>query len=327
MSTTPSTRRSTPRNTVVTLLTPSSAFKAGNFLQWKDELTESQHATELGPHIRVLVLTNKKYCPPAVTQAMWNPPVAVVEGVDPDPALTPAMVNKRREACLARFDVATDKINQEYQQFYGYLWNTLTLESKDRVQEVAGDAFSAAQLTCDTEQLWKWIVASHLTEIYGPGDINALLNSEMLSSEIEKITQEDQSLVVFAKQYKNARDACNAGGCAAVAANVDTIRFLSKLNHDYDEMRESMRIDAIKEVPNAYPATIDAAVRYAAAYLPKRGEEVTHHQAFTITHEKRNGREQQRANEKNGQTKTSNFQQDKADRYLPGEIPLTVLQP
>ena len=263
------------RTEVITLI-PTTFEKPGNYPVWLESIKLA--ASDLG-RLACFFQTGLAYVEPVVTPAMYNPvaPLAVQANVDPeapaappvdnaDVAMTQGIINKRRENAYLRYDTAIVANRKKTEEFSGVLWSTLSQESKDKVKELAGAQLAQSQLACDTLQIFLWIQQSHLTNAFGAGVANVEVNRDRLDESINVLQQKDSSLAAFALEYRNARLACNAGGCAAVSNAADAIKFIKRLNSSYAEMIRDMAWRAAREEPNAYPATIEDSVRIAAAW-------------------------------------------------------------
>ena len=263
------------RTEVITLI-PTTFEKPGNYPVWLESIKLA--ASDLG-RLACFFQTGLAYVEPVVTPAMYNPvaPLAVQANVDPeapaappvdnaDVAMTQGIINKRRENAYLRYDTAIVANRKKTEEFSGFLWSTLSQESKDKVKELAGAQLAQSQLACDTLQIFLWIQQSHLTNAFGAGVANVEVNRDRLDESINVLQQKDSSLAAFALEYRNARLACNAGGCAAVSNAADAIKFIKRLNSSYAEMIKDMAWRAAREEPNAYPATVEDCVRIAAAW-------------------------------------------------------------
>jgi hypothetical protein len=188
------------------------------------------------------VCTEAKRCnvEPSSTDAMWNAPPQV-EGAD----------EKLYESC------------------FWILWGTISEESKNKVNILAGNRWMELQTSCDTQLLFQLITESHHTHAFGVGDVNALLNASALEVQMQALKQDDSSLSQFAHKYREIRIACTVVGCPQVSVAADELNFTLKLNpFTYGSMLVEMKRKAARQDPDAYPRTIDIAVAIAESWTP-----------------------------------------------------------
>ena len=256
---------------VITLV-PTSATATGNYSEWLESV--KVNAADLGK-LACFLITGVAFIEPLVTIAMYNPPVPVLPVIEGEPVvpaenveppIPQAIITKRRENAYCRYDAALVSNKKKVEEHYQILWSTLSPESKDKVRDLAGDQFMEAQLSYNTLQLFLWIRQSHLTDAFGAGIGNVDYTRTCLNDAIAELSQDGKSLALFAQDYRNARQACISAGCALVPASQDAIMFTKRLDPIYKELLNDMKNRATRGDLNAYPATIEEAVRIAASW-------------------------------------------------------------
>lgn len=133
-------------------------------------------------------------------------------------------------------------------------------------------------LDCNAHGLFHLIMATHATEIYGPGAVNRLISVVNLDSPIAGLVQGDKDLTQFSKLYQMARTSCVQGGSPAVDVRSDIIMFITKFNDNFSDYKENLLRQVAGRNEEVYLNTIAEAVKEAMAWQPREGTMT--HQAY-----------------------------------------------
>lgn len=155
------------RSLNVAPLEPPTGRSTGNFTEWKMQIQADPDITSVLGKGMIIFRTGEKATPKPVTEAMWNPVLPVPENGDPHAALPAAIITKRRESAYTRFDNELADIEKNLEASFYMVWSTLSQESKNKVENLAGEEWLAINTDCDTHRLLQLITESHLTMAFG----------------------------------------------------------------------------------------------------------------------------------------------------------------
>ena len=123
-------------------------------------------------------------------------------------------------------------------------------------------------MNLDSVRLWEFIRSTHLTHIHGEGVHMADVNRMEQITRFEVLRQgERENINVFKLRYDNQILVNEGVGILPLTNSLRAMEFLYKLDsRRYESMRERMRYDALKGHADAYPATLNAAYKFASEY-------------------------------------------------------------
>lgn len=239
--------------------------KNNNVIQWSTEMQTSVAA--LYGLTGTFFSTNVRYIPPIPIEEDYTPQLpADAEGNIPPHGLPAALIAKLREGAYEgrRRDMEKQKGNER--TIWPLMWTRMSPASQSKVREEEG--FEAAHTNLDCVQLWQFIRRSHLTHIFGNDDPMAEINRHEQEARYSALRQGDREYVsTFKGRYDNQLKACVGAGVAAIPAPRQALDFIMKLDAKrYKTMLASMRNDAVRNVPNAYPDTLASAFRIASGW-------------------------------------------------------------
>ena len=240
--------------------------KYNNVVQWRKAMESS--VTELYGRSGQFLITNERYVPRLPREEDYTPvypPVA--EGEPPNPVVNAALLTKLREACSEARRKKMDKQEEHERNIYAMMWTKMSIASQSKVEEEEG--FEQAHIDLDSVRLWGFIRRTHLTHIFGVGDPVMEVNVQEQESRYAVLRQGDrESIHVFKVRFDNQIKANQGAGIADVTESKRALEFIYRLDgRRYKPMLVSMRNDALRQLPDAYPQTLAAAFRIAAGWL------------------------------------------------------------
>ena len=156
------------------------------------------------------------------------------------------------------------KAQKEHERtLYPMMWRRMSLASQTRVREE--EDFQEAYMTLDCIMLWTMIRRTHLTHMFGDDDALMEINQHRQESKYGSMRQgERELLVTFKSRFDEQVEANRAVGIAEVIQSKRALDFLGKLDPKrYRKMHDSMKNDALRRKPGAFPPTLANAFHIA----------------------------------------------------------------
>ena len=153
--------------------------KYNNIIQWRNAM-ETSICGVYGVSGQFLI-TNERYTPPMPREEDYvpvNPPL--LEGEAPYPPVTAASILKLRDHCLEGRRRAMVKQREDERNIYALMWGKMSIASQNKVSEVEG--YRLVNINLDSVRLWEFIRRTHLTSIFGGGEIMEDVNRMEQSS-------------------------------------------------------------------------------------------------------------------------------------------------
>ena len=239
--------------------------KYNNVVQWRDAIEDS--VTKLYGRSGQFLITNERYVPRMPREADYNPVnPPLEEGEAPYPATTAASILKLRDNCLEGRRREMKKQDEHERNIWSMMWCKMSIASQNKVSEEEG--FERAHIDLDSVMLWEFIRRTHLTNIYGEGDNMAEVNMMEQIARFEVLRQgERENIHVFKLRYDNQIKANTGAGVPPITDSLRAMEFIYKLDsRRYRPMIASMRHDARKGYPEAFPRTLNAAFTIASEW-------------------------------------------------------------
>ena len=213
------------------------------------------------------LITNERYVPPMPREEDYvpvNPPL--LEGEAPYPPVTAASILKLRDHCLEGRRRAIVKQREDERNIYGDIWGSMSIASQNKVSEMEG--FRQVHINLDSVRLFEFVRMTHLTNIFGGGEIMDDLNRMEQISRFEVLKQgERENIDAFKLRYDNQIKVNEGVGIAPITDSMRAMEFLYKLDsRRYKTMLERMRYDALRGHADAFPATLAQAYIMASEY-------------------------------------------------------------
>ena len=132
-------------------------------------------------------------------------------------------------------------------------------------ESARGRRFPRGLMTLDCIMLWTMIRRTHLTHMFGDDDALMEINQHRQESKYGSMRQgERELLVTFKSRFDEQLEANRAVGVAEVSQSKRALDFLGKLDPKrYRKMHDSMKNDAQRQKPDAFPPTLANAFHIA----------------------------------------------------------------
>ena len=240
--------------------------KSNNVIQWRDEMHTA--VTRLYGMTGSFFITNERYVEPLPRAEDYTPIIPEGED-DEDNELDEELLRKLRDGAYQsrRKAMLTQAVNER--TVWPLMWAKMSAGSQSKVREEP--EFEEAFLNLDCVRLWNFIRRTHLTHVFGDGDQMRVVNIQEQEVRYSELKQGDREFIsTFKTRFDNQVKANEGAGLPAQNQPKLALEFLFKLDMKrYKDMLVSMRNDAIRDLPDAYPQTLAAAFRIAQGWTGK----------------------------------------------------------
>lgn len=206
--------------------------KLNNFQEWR--LRQIDICGKEFGFLANVMKTNVAYVVPAVIVSDYMPAVipqvAVAEGEvaqAAQAALNAASITLLRVDAEKHRNKEVARLKQNFPKFYSYLWESLSVESKEEVTQHAD--YIAADLANDPNVLWSIIRRTHLTEIHGA--VIGALEVVNLKNKFNGMRQKPTTtLGEFKRDFDIQLSVLAGAGVAVIPQTELAVLFLTKLD-------------------------------------------------------------------------------------------------
>ena len=294
------------------ILVPPSIRDEGNYIEFIEQV-QDDYCEEHGD-VGLCLTTGVEFIPRAVLVIDYNPPIVVEENeVEPQAAVTPASVAKRRDAFTERRDKLISENKEKLKRMFKSLLKRCSQESRFKIKDHAGVLWEGAERTNDTIALIRWIKESHLTAVFGVSPALKALNQESLRKRMDILMQEEnESVTDFGQKYKNLKKAFIGAGGPESSDIQETLHFLGKLNSHYEPLTREMANKAMRGDEHAYPLSLEATV-YTVSNWIARVTAMTH-QAFLAGELKKQLSSEKKTTEKGDKSEKAKYEKGKLNK-------------
>ena len=156
------------------------------------------------------------------------------------------------------------KAQKEHERtLYPMMWRRISLASQTRVREE--EDFHEAYMALDCIMLWAMIRRTYLIHMFGDDDAQMETNQHRQESKYGSMRQGDRELLVtFKSRFDERVESNRAVGLAEVSQSKRALDFLGKVDPKrYRKMHDSMKNDAVRRKPAAFPPTLANAFHIA----------------------------------------------------------------
>ena len=239
--------------------------KYNNVVAWNLEMRASVGAV-YGNGASFLT-TNVRYVPRLPREEDYVIVYPVAEGDPPALAMPAALIADLKK------DVFTGRQREMRQQkldekkIWSIMWMRMSSASQSKVKEEEG--YEAANIEKDCVILWELNRRTHLTHIFGAEDPMIRLNKREQSARYSALKQGDREYISSFKTRYDAQIQSNRGaGVADMDEETQAMDFIHKLDPKrYERMLVSMRNNALRGAPDAYPVTLASALQIASGWV------------------------------------------------------------
>ena len=261
--------------------------KYNNVVAWNLEMRASVGAV-YGNGASFLT-TNVRYVPRLPREEDYLIVYPVAEGDPPALAMPAALIADLKKDVFTgrKREIRQQKLDEK--KIWSIMWMRMSSASQSKVKEEEG--YEAANIEKDCVILWELIRRTHLTHIFGAEDPMIWLNKREQSARYSALKQGDREYISSFKTRYDAQIQSNRGaGVADMDEETQAMDFIHKLDPKrYERMLVSMRNNALRGAPDAYPVTLASALRIASGWVNEGSSSVRtppggsdNHAAFVI---------------------------------------------
>ena len=217
-------------------------------------------------------ITNERYIEPLPRAEDYTP--IIPEGDEANVLDEELIIKLRHGAFQSRRKAMLTQAADE-RTVWPLMWARMSPGSQSKVKEEP--EFEEAFLNLDCVRLWNFIRRTHLTHVFGDGDQMRVINMQEQEVRYSELKQGDKEFISnFKTRFDNQIKANEGAGLPVQDQPKLALEFLFKLDSkQYKDMVSSMRNDALRDLPDAFPQTLRIAQGWTGKeFIQKEGGQV-----------------------------------------------------